>query len=87
MKYIKTFEELFEAKRKINQKNYEFYIVYIETNKIVEGFEYKEDASERTKEYIEESDKDLKGKLKIYSKKTLISKGIDPNDNENWKGI
>lgn len=87
LKYIKTFEEILTEGRKsrINQKGYLFYVIQIDTEKIAEGFEYKEDAQERIKELLDESDKLLKGKLKIYTKRALITKGIDPDVDSNWK--
>lgn len=83
MKYFKLFDEINEAKSKNNQKDYKFYILHIDKNKIHEGFEFKEDAKDRKKEIIEENE-NLKGKLKVYSLKALKTKDIDPDLDVNW---
>jgi len=70
--------------KKINQKEYLFYVFNIETSKIAEGFEYQDDAKDRIKELLDESDNILKGKLKVYTMRALISKKIDPNEDSNW---
>jgi len=70
---------LTEAKeKKINQKDYAFYVFNIKINKINSGWEFKEDANEAIEE-LEGSD------FKVYTKKYLLSKGINPDDNINWK--
>jgi len=58
-----------------NQPDYEFYCVL--SGKIVAGNEYKEDAIDFKNEFIHKP-------IKVYSKKFLLSKGIDPNDDKFW---
>ena len=87
MKYIKTFGELLEAKRplyNLKKNKYSFFLVHTVTKKIAEGFEYKDDAIDRIKELLDESDNALKGKLKVYTKIGLKKLDIDPNDDSNW---
>lgn len=87
MKHIKTFKQISEAKRplyNLKKNNYGFYILHTETKKIAEGFQYKEDAQDRIKELLDESDNFLKGKLKVYTKIGLKKFNIDPNDDSNW---
>ena len=84
MKHIKLLELDEKRPYKINQKDYKYYVFNTETNKIAEGFEYQEDAIDRIKELIKESDNLLKGKLRSYARKGLTNRGIDPDLNENW---
>lgn len=84
MKYILTFDKFFEGRKtKHNRKEYEFYVFNTEKSKIVGAYEYKEDANDRRKEILEDNE-DMENVLKVYSKKTLLSKKIDPNENNNW---
>jgi hypothetical protein len=62
---------------KINQKEYNHYIYSSSQNKIIEGFEFKEDAKER---FLEIGSKDLK----VYAKSYLKKIDLDPSHNKNW---
>ena len=84
MKYINKILLVEKRPYKINQKEYKYYVFNILTNKIAEGFEYQEDSKDRIKEHLEESDNILKNKLRSYTRKALLIKGIDPDINENW---
>ena len=62
---------------KMNQAGYKFYCL-LPNKKIYSGWEYKEDAIESNE------DVPVKWKGKIITKKGLLNKGIDPNDDRNW---
>lgn len=87
MKYIKTFNELLEAKRplyNLKKNKYEYYVIHIDTKKIAEGFEYNDDAKDRIKELVDESGGELKGKLRVYTKIGLKKLDINPDIDSNW---
>lgn len=64
----------------INQKDYLFYIFSIDQNKILSGWEYREDALDRAKEMRENG-----WKVKIFSKSYLINNlKLNPDDNSSW---
>lgn len=59
-----------------NQPEYKFYLLSTSQNKIIEGFEYQQDAFDRQQE---------KGPgFKVYSQNYLISNGLNPNENSSW---
>lgn len=60
----------------IDQRDYKFYVVV--GNKIESGWEYREDAQDQIKENLPPVG------AKILTRKTLVSRGIDPNDDANW---
>lgn len=63
----------------INQPDYKFYVVALAQNKIVSGWEYRQDA----KDYIVNSEDNL-GVLKILTAPTLKRAGLDPNNDKSW---
>lgn len=65
--------------RKINQKDYAFYVVA--KGKIESGWEYEDDAKDQKKENMADS---LKAGAKIVKKGGLKALGIDPDDNAHW---
>ena len=65
------------ANKKYNQKAYQFYIFSIKNHKIIEGFEYKEDAKERCKEISRQDSK-------VYTGAYLKRTGFNPENNKNW---
>jgi hypothetical protein len=76
---------------KYNKKanNYQFYTCQILLGRLTinEGFTYLNDARERNKEVHTEAGKEAGLNLKVYSFKYLVSIGITPNDNKNWKDL
>ena len=62
-----------------NQKEYRYYVV--SGNKIMSGWEYKEDAEEERKDNMPEKHK---AGAKVYTKLTLVAKDLDPADDKNW---
>ena len=87
MKNIKLFCDFInESKSRINQKDYLFYVINLDNNKIWAGNEYEEDAYDMLDNYNENYDK---AKLKVYTKRYILSNslvdgGINPDDNNNW---
>ena len=71
--------EIAEAHHKINNPDYRYYVINSE-NKIVSGWEYKEDA----REFKKEQDVFGDGKLVVVNKKQLKDMGKDPDDNSSW---
>lgn len=65
------------TKRKIDQKDYKYYVLCKKSNKILSGWEYREDA----RDFVEETGRK---DLKIYTRSYLKRLGIDPKDNSNW---
>jgi DNA repair protein RadC len=65
------------AYKKHDRKAYTHYIINPFTRKIIEGFEYKEDANDRLKEYENIG-------LKVYTKTYLKRMKVDPTFNKNW---
>ena len=63
--------------KKINKKDYKFYLLNKKTNKIDTGWEYKEDAIDAKKD--RDSDD-----YKVYTKSHLIHLELDPDDNKSW---
>ncbi len=59
--------------KKNDQKGYEFYVVV--NQKIESGWEYKDDANDQKKEVANS---------KVFTRKTLVSQGLDPADNNKW---
>lgn len=75
----KETNEIREVKmRKINQKSYKFYLV--KNGKIMEGFEYREDAIDRR-----DNDLDNKTGVKVLTKTYCIQNGMNPDDNASWE--
>lgn len=70
--------EIAESHHKYNDKDYKYYVLDSE-NKIISGWEYKEDARDFQKEQQAYS-----GRLVIVSKRQLKDIGIDPDNDENW---
>lgn len=64
----------------INNQGYKYFVVNPKTNKISSGWDYKEDAEDAAKEDIEFGKKDVA----VFSKKTISSIGIDPDDDNSW---
>jgi hypothetical protein len=64
---------------KINQKDYKFYVVNPKTMKIHGGYEYREDAKDLADEHAE-----MGHKMKVLTKRALVSKGSDPDNNDSW---
>jgi hypothetical protein len=58
-----------------NDPEYEFYAVL--DGKLINGYEYKEEALNFKNEYIHKP-------IKIYSKKFLTDKGVNPDDSKYW---
>ncbi len=71
--------EIEAGPRKINQKDYIFYVVV--DNKIQSGWEYVEDA----KEMLEDLPSGKKGK--VYKKVGLKKLGLNPDNNEDWEKV
>ena len=65
-------------RRKIDNKDYKYYVFNLRRGKIISGWEYKEDAQERKNEM------DLK-QLKVYTRVYLNRIGKDPRTNKNWE--
>lgn len=59
----------------INDPNYEFYAVL--NGKLINGYQYKEDALNFKNEYIHKP-------IKVVSKTFLTSKGVNPDDSKFW---
>lgn len=75
--WISVFKEnITEA---INQPDYNFYVYSVKQNKLLSGFEYQDDAQDMTNKMPSEL-----GELKVYSKRKLMSLGLDPNQDESW---
>jgi len=73
-------------KTKINKK-YTHFAFSILTKRIVDGWEYKNVDKDSIKEYykMDMKDNDRDRKLhKLLTAKHLLSKGIDPYDNNSW---
>lgn len=71
---------------KINSK-YVHFALEISSGKIVNAWEKTEDINFWSKIDLKDIFPDRKlSEFKIYSKKFLISKGIDVFDSKNWKG-
>lgn len=69
---------IISSEEKLNQPDYKYYVLN-DKNKILTGWEYKEDARDFKKEQQEY------GKLLVISsKRDLKQQGIDPDDNNNW---
>jgi hypothetical protein len=69
--------------RKINQKQYAYYLFDKLAKKIIEGFEYAQDAKDRKKEMTDQSTTPLA--LAVYSKSYLVRNDSDPDQNSSWK--
>lgn len=69
-------EIVIEARGKMNQKDYKFYVLNKKSNKIRSGWEYKEDAEDAKKEDSEAG--------KILTAQGCKNIGIDVNDNSVW---
>jgi DNA repair protein RadC len=65
------------AYKKHDRKAYQFYIFNLKNRKIIEGFEYREDANERKKEYTQSD-------LKVYTRTYLERIKVDPSFNKSW---
>ena len=78
MSFKKYLKEAFKDE-KINQPDYKFYLFDPEKNTIHSGWEYREDAKDAQDEAAE-SDRILK----IFSKRFLLQKGINPDNNKSW---
>lgn len=69
-----------KVEEKINQSDYKYYLVNLETKKIQTGWEYKEDAEDALKEAVSFGQKDVV----VNTKKSLINQGLNPDENESW---
>ena len=69
-----------KIEEKINQSDYKYYVVNPKTNKILTGWEYKEDADDNAKEQMDYGKKDIA----VFSKKTVKNLGIDVDNNNSW---
>lgn len=79
-KEVKTKKVLNESSNN-NDPEYKYYGVSVKLKKLFSGFEYQSDAQDFVNEQNEYGDM---GPFKVYSKRFLISKGINPDDDENW---
>lgn len=73
--------ETYMSDARANDSNYQFFVV-MDLNgesKIIGGNDYKEDAIDAAKEYLESGIR-----LKVYSLKYLQGKGLNPEDDANW---
>jgi L-rhamnose mutarotase len=73
---MKKWNEIVSEAKKMNQKDYKFYLLNKTGTKIRSGWEYKEDAQD-----AKEDDPDSG---KIMTKSTCMKMNIDPDKNENW---
>lgn len=73
-----SYKKVIHEAKKINKKEYKYYL--IRNNKIVQGFENKEDGTDLIKD-----DPDYAKSGKICAKSMLKSKGLDPENKSDWK--
>lgn len=73
---MKKWNEIVTEAKKINDKDYKFYVLNKAGTRIRSGWEYKEDAIDG------KADDDKAGK--IVAKVTLKQLNIDPDDNTVW---
>ncbi len=72
--------------RKIDQKDYTHYVVRVGASgawtddRIESGWSFPEDA----REHVRENLTGMRGPWKVYTRKTLVSRGLDPKDNRWW---
>jgi hypothetical protein len=78
--YLDRDEESSDYENQINQPDYQFYVFDPNQNKIIGGFEYRDDAIDMGKERTANG---FTG-LKVYSKKFLVKTHLNPDDNNNW---
>lgn len=64
----------------LNNPDYTYYVVF--NNKIVSGWEYREDAIDAAKDMLESGTR-----TKVVAKVTLAKYGINPDDNKYWAGM
>lgn len=71
---------------KLNQRGYTHYVVDTRTGMIATGWYYPEDAKDAIKEMLIDAPT-ARGKLKVYTKQTLVRQGVSPDSNDNWAEI
>lgn len=82
--HIDSIQENEEYKGKLNDPEYKYYVCQIfddGTLNIVEGFEYENDAKDNKKEHLENH---ADANIKVLSKRYLVGKKINPDDNKIW---
>lgn len=73
-------EDISPFEEKINQSDYKYYIFNTKNKEILEGFEFKEDASDRLDELKFYGNTDYV----LENKRSLLANGLDPNNNKSW---
>lgn len=80
-------EVIAEARFRNNNPRYTHYLVNKATSKIVNGWDYKGKNSAEVKYWSGIDIEDMGFNLKeygVYTKQFLVSKGINPDDNNAW---
>jgi hypothetical protein len=82
----RTKDQMSQARYEKDVDEYNWYVIEKATNKVLSGYETREDAEEYRKDFdVDENDKDLK-EYRTVAKRTLEKMGIE-NPNAKWKSM